>query len=56
VTEPIVFVLGVIVMIPVIRLDPTGYEISPNVFRIYYASGSITDNNYTIERATLRFK
>ena len=38
------------------RLDPTGYEISPNVFRIYYASGSITDNNYTIERATLRFK
>ena len=38
------------------RLDPTGYEISPNVFRIYYASGSITDNSYTIERATLRFK
>ena len=38
------------------RLDPTGYEISPNVFRIYYASGSITDNNYTIKRATLRFK
>ena len=38
------------------RLDPTGYEISPNVFRIYYASGSIADNNYTIERATLRFK
>lgn len=38
------------------RLDPTGYEISSNVFRIYYAMGSITDNNYTIERATLRFK
>jgi len=38
------------------RLDPTGYEISPNVFRIYYASGSITGDNYTIERATLRFK
>lgn len=38
------------------RLDPTGYEVSKNVFRIYYASGSITDNNYTIERATLRFK
>ena len=38
------------------RLDPTGYEISPNVFRIYYAAGSITENNYTIMRATLRFK
>jgi len=35
------------------RLDPVGYEISPNVFRIYYASGSIKSNEYTIKRATL---
>ena len=38
------------------RLDPTGYEVKRNVFRIYYAEGSITDNNYTIKRATLRLK
>jgi hypothetical protein len=36
------------------RLDPTGYEVSPNVFRIYYAtSNSRTDQNYTLARGTL---
>jgi hypothetical protein len=38
------------------RLDPTGYEVKANTYRIYYASGSISDNNYTIKRATLRLK
>lgn len=38
------------------RLDPTGYEIRKNVFRIYYASGSFRDNNYVIKRATLTLK
>jgi hypothetical protein len=38
------------------RLDPTGYEIKANTYRIYYASGSISDNNYSIKRATLRLK
>lgn len=38
------------------RLDPTGYEVKANTYRIYYASGSITDNNYSIKRATLRLK
>jgi hypothetical protein len=38
------------------RLDPTGYEVKANTYRIYYAEGSITDNNYTIKRATLRLK
>ncbi len=37
------------------RLDPTGYEVSPNVFRIYYAAGG-SDNNFTIKRATMRIK
>lgn len=37
------------------RLDPTGYEVSPNVFRIYYAtSNSRTDQNYTLARGTLK--
>lgn len=38
------------------RLDPTGYETKKNTFRIYYASGSITTNNYEIKRATLSLK
>ena len=38
------------------RLDPTGYAIGKNTYRIYYAAGSITDNNYKIKRATLRLK
>lgn len=42
------------------RLDPTGYEVSTNVFRIYYAAGGAGafDPNavYTIKRATLRIK
>jgi len=38
------------------RLDPTGYQVKTNTYRIYYAEGSITDNNYTIKRATLRLK
>lgn len=37
------------------RLDPTGYEVSPNVFRIYYAAGG-SDNNFSIKRATMRIK
>lgn len=37
------------------RLDPTGYEVSPNVFRIYYAAGG-ADNNFTIKRATMRIR
>lgn len=37
------------------RLDPSGYEVSPNVFRIYYAtSNSRTDQNYTLARGTLK--
>jgi len=40
------------------RLDPTGYEVSPNVFRIYYAaggSGAFDPNTvYSIKRATMR--
>ncbi|NBS28120.1 MAG: hypothetical protein EBS70_04445 [Actinobacteria bacterium] len=37
------------------RLDPTGYEVSPNVFRIYYAtSASPMDQNYTLARGTLK--
>ena len=36
------------------RLDPTGYEVSPNVFRIYYAtSASPMDQDYIIARGTL---
>lgn len=38
------------------RLDPTGYEMKGNTYRIYFAEGSFEDNNYTIKRATLRFK
>jgi hypothetical protein len=37
------------------RLDPTGYEVSPNVFRIYYAAGG-ANNSFTIKRATMRIK
>lgn len=37
------------------RLDPTGYEASPNVFRIYYAAGG-SDNTFLIKRATLKIK
>lgn len=40
------------------RLDPTGYEISPDVFRIYFATSATTlcggDCVYTIARATLK--
>ena len=40
------------------RLDPTGYEVSPNVFRIYYAaggSGAFDPNTvYSIKRAMMR--
>lgn len=37
------------------RLDPAGYEISANVYRIYYAMGG-ANNTFTIHRATLRIK
>jgi hypothetical protein len=40
------------------RLDPTGYEVSTNVFRIYYAaggSGAFDPNTaYSVKRATMR--
>ncbi len=40
------------------RLDPTGYEISPDVFRIYYATSATTlcggDCVYTLARSTLK--
>lgn len=36
------------------RLDPTGYEISPNLFRVYFAtSGGRTDMNFRVARGTL---
>ena len=36
------------------RLDPTGYEVSPNVFRVYFAtSGGGKDMNFQIGRGTL---
>ena len=41
------------------RLDPTGYEISTNVFRIYYATavaGALGDVTYTIKRGTIAIK
>ncbi|NQV97201.1 MAG: hypothetical protein HQ486_05355 [Acidimicrobiaceae bacterium] len=41
------------------RLDPTGYEVSTDVFRIYYATavaGTLGDRTYTIKRATLTIK
>lgn len=37
------------------RLDPTGYETSTNVFRIYY-SETANMNSFTVKRATLRIK
>lgn len=37
------------------RLDPTGYEVSPNVFRIYYAyNESTTGENYILKRGILK--
>jgi hypothetical protein len=41
------------------RLDPTGYEVSPNVFRLYYATatpGVLGDVTYTIKRGTLQIR
>ncbi len=41
------------------RLDPTGYEVSTNVFRIYYATavaGALGDVTYTIKRGTISVK
>ena len=41
------------------RLDPTGYEVSTNVFRIYYATavaGALGDVTYTIKRGTIAIK
>lgn len=41
------------------RLDPTGYEVSTNVFRIYYATavaGAPGDVTYTIKRGTIAIK
>ena len=39
------------------RLDPTGYEVSTNVFRVYYAtSSSPNSNNYSIKRGTIAIK
>ena len=41
------------------RLDPTGYEVSTNVFRIYYATavpGELGDVTYTIKRGTIAIK
>ena len=41
------------------RLDPTGYEISTNVFRVYYATataGVMGDVTYTIKRGTIAIK
>lgn len=35
------------------RLDPTGYEVAPNQFRIYYSSGGGSNPNYVLRRATL---
>lgn len=37
------------------KLDPTGYEVSPNVFRIYYSEAGM-NNSFTIKRATMRIK
>ena len=37
------------------RLDPTGYEVSPNVFRIYYSFNAVAiGDNYTLKRGTLK--
>ena len=41
------------------RLDPTGYEVSTNVFRIYYATapaGQGVNTTYTIKRGTISIK
>jgi hypothetical protein len=41
------------------RLDPTGYEISTNVYRIYYATapaGQGVNATYTIKRGTISIK
>jgi hypothetical protein len=38
------------------KLDPTGYEVSTNVFRIYYAAGNQVTGNPTIKRGILRIK
>jgi hypothetical protein len=41
------------------RLDPTGYEVSPNVYRVYYATatpGVLGDVTYTIKRGTIRIR
>lgn len=35
-------------------LDPTGYEVSPGIFRIYYAQGGPTQS-FVIKRGTLRY-
>ena len=37
------------------RLDPTGYEVSTNVFRVYYSAGSMNATQ-VIKRAVLRIK
>lgn len=37
------------------KLDPTGYEVSANVFRIYYSAGG-ANNSFVVKRATLRVK
>ena len=37
------------------RLDPTGYEVAPNVFRIYYSSAeSRMTQSYQLRRGTLK--
>ena len=41
------------------RLDPAGYELSTNVFRIYYATtpaGGLGDVTYTIKRGSIAIK
>jgi len=37
------------------KLDPTGYEVSTNVFRIYYAVGG-ANNTFVVKRGILRIK
>jgi hypothetical protein len=38
------------------KLDPTGYEVSTNVFRIYYAAGNPASTNPSIKRGIMRIK
>jgi hypothetical protein len=38
------------------KLDPTGYEVSTNVFRIYYAAGNPASANPSIKRGIMRIK